>query len=102
MINAMTEFIEETKNKEVLCACIVYEKTYDNETKIVLPVDYSIKEYEHFLSLLNFEYDEGYGSQKLFGFIWYKDGTWSDRGEYDGSEWWSYQKIPKIPEECKV
>jgi hypothetical protein len=29
------------------------------------------------------------------------DGTWSERGEYDGSEWWNYQKCPDIPSELK-
>lgn len=46
------------------------------------------------LPLLDFEYDSGYGGQKLFGYIWYVDGSWSDRGEYDGSEWWQHQTVP--------
>jgi len=47
-----------------------------------------------FCSVLNIEYDSGYGSQELDGYIWYADGTWSDRGEYDGSEWWQHQVCP--------
>ena len=43
----------------------------------------------------------GYGGQELFGTIWYEDGTWSDRGEYDGSEWWNYNKCPDIPDDVK-
>ena len=43
------------------------------------------------------DYDSGYGSQQLFGTIWYKDGTWSTRGEYDGSEWWKYNSCPELP-----
>jgi hypothetical protein len=46
------------------------------------------------LPLLNFTYDSGYGGQNLFGYIWYTDGTWSERGEYDGSEWWEHKEVP--------
>lgn len=45
---------------------------------------------------LDFEYDEGYGSQELFGFIWYNGCTWSERSEYDGSECWQYKKRPDL------
>ena len=48
------------------------------------------------LSYIN--YDEGYGSQRLFGTIVFKDGTWLERHEYDGSEWWEYKKLPKEEE----
>jgi hypothetical protein len=53
---------------------------------------------EQVLPLLNFDYDRGYGHQYIFGTIWYTDGTWSERSEYDGSEWWSYRKCPPLPE----
>lgn len=47
--------------------------------------------------LSKIEYDAGYGSQELSGTIWYTDGTWSERVEYDGSEWWAYRCRPEIP-----
>jgi len=46
-------------------------------------------------------YDSGYGGQEVFGTIWYVDGTWSDRGEYDGSEWYEYHKCPDIPDNVR-
>jgi hypothetical protein len=49
---------------------------------------------DHCLPQLDFEYDSGYGGQELFGYIWYEDGTWSSRGEYDGSEWWEHVSRP--------
>lgn len=49
------------------------------------------------LPQLDFDYDNGYGRQELEGTIWYADGTWSDRGEYDGSEWWAHRKCPSLP-----
>ena len=42
----------------------------------------------------NVEYNDGYGSQELFGTIWMTDGTWYTRGEYDGSEWWEHHACP--------
>jgi len=52
---------------------------------------------EEVLPNLDFDYDEGYGGQRLYGNIWYTDGTWSTRVEYDGSEWWEYHKCPTCP-----
>lgn len=48
-----------------------------------------------FLKILaSIDYDNGYGGQELFGTIVFKDGTWLERGEYDGSEWWEHRKHP--------
>ena len=49
------------------------------------------------LAKLDFNYDDGYGAQKLYGVIWFEDGTWSDRAEYDGSEWWEHRSMPELP-----
>lgn len=46
---------------------------------------------------LDFEYDASFGLQWLYGTIWYEDGTWSKRKEYDGSEWWEHHKCPSLP-----
>ena len=43
------------------------------------------------------DYDAGYGHQYLDGIVWFNDGTWAERGEYDGSEWWIHQKRPEVP-----
>ena len=63
---------------------------------------YVFKAYEGTLSevlhSLDFKYDNGSGSQKLFGTIWYEDGTWSEREEYDVSEWWAYRSCPPLPD----
>lgn len=45
-------------------------------------------------NLASINYDNGYGGQELFGTIVFKDGTWLERGEYDGSEWWEHRKLP--------
>lgn len=47
-------------------------------------------------------YDSGYGGQELFGCVWMDNGEWITRGEYDGSEWWDYHRIPEIPNKMKL
>jgi hypothetical protein len=49
------------------------------------------------LSKLDFEYDNGFGTQELAGTVWYSDGTWSERAEYGGSEWWVHRECPLLP-----
>lgn len=105
--NAKEEFLRETQNKTVLCALIQQEdlsldsEDFGNKINIgILQIGFSQSKLETFLEALNFQYDAGYGSQQLFGYIWYTDGTWSERGEYDGAEWWEYKSQPKIPKKC--
>ena len=101
-MNAKEEFLEEIKGKQVLCSIIQQDIDYGFKYKTVacLKRRFTSDEFENFLKLLDFEYDSGYGTQELFGNIWYSDGTWSEREEYDGSEWWSHKHSPKIPKEC--
>lgn len=42
------------------------------------------------------EYCNGYGVQEWEGWISFQDGTWIERSEYDGSEWWSYRSCPAL------
>lgn len=102
-MNARKEFLGEVDRKEVLAAKILTTaKIYEDfgigrpEMVLVLFPDHTEEEYNDFVSGLDFEYDSGYGVQELFGYIWYKDGTWSERGEYDGSEWWEHKKRPEL------
>ena len=96
-INAKDEFLAHVKSRPILCAELTFEEGDINEKRCELPLDYTEQDYEYFLKRINKSYDSGYGGQELFGTIWYKDGTWSDRGEYDGSEWWQHQVCPPIP-----
>lgn len=54
------------------------------------------EEYTKFIEDLDVEYDNGYGTQHLFGKIWFVDGSWSDRHEYDGSECWDHQSPTNV------
>jgi len=106
--NAKQEFLNhiQQNNLSVLCATIQKGDDYDDDEEIIertfnLTTGYTKEDWNEFLSNIDFMYDSGYGGQEVFGTIWYTDGTWSERGEYDGSEWWNYQKCPDIPSELK-
>lgn len=97
MINCKMEFLEEKKGLDILCAEIIRDKI-----RAFLPIGFTPVEYSLFLIAIDFNYDQGYGWQEVCGTIWYKDRTWSERAEYDGSEWWARISYPKIPEDLLV
>jgi len=89
-MNALRELIEHIEDRKVIYVKIRYNESYAYPVEIEGTLD-------KVTPLLNFDYDDGFGTQYLEGTIWYSDGTWSDRCEYDGSEWWSYRSCPPIP-----
>lgn len=104
-MDALNEFKNHltANNKTIqdITCCLIYISPDWNSTDILIDSesgDISLKD----ITRLNVDYDPGYGDQELFGFIKYSDGTWSERGEYYGSEWWEYKAAPeyqKIKEE---
>ena len=56
--------------------------------------DFTIPIREFFDVALNTTYNNGYGSAQIPCdlIIMMKDGSWYSRGEYDGSEWWQYNR----------
>jgi len=96
MKNAKDELLDHIKYREVgvKYVRITYgrERAYDETGKGVIEGTL-----DAILPKLDFKYDDGFGSQYIFGTIWYTDGTWSDRDEHDGSEWWAYRKCPSLP-----
>jgi len=103
MANAKEEFIMHVGNKIVKCASIVYcpysfmDEDEKESSAYRLLVGYTQEQYNAFVDSLDFTYDDGYGLQELYGYIWFTDGTYSDRHEYDGSEHWDYHRAPGIP-----
>lgn len=87
-MNAKKELIEHIGDRKVEFVSVAFRKNYDDEQARVKGTLDAV------LPQLNFDYDDGYGTQELFGYVWYEDGTWSDRGEYDGAEWWQHQVRP--------
>ena len=96
MNNAKKELIEHIGDRKVEFVSIAYRKDYGEQPARIKGA------LEDVLLLLDFDYDDGYGGQELFGYIWYADGTWSDRGEYDGAEWWQHQTRPERDVEIDV
>ena len=97
-MNAKNEFINHVGNSNILCCSIEFGDDEDSDDYIIgLTTGWTKDEFDLLMEKLNREYDPGYGCQILFGTIWYTDGTWSDRFEYDGSENWQYNKCPDIP-----
>ena len=92
MINAKDELLSALANanqslKDIVAFNIYYESSSENK---------SFKGTTPALSSLDFEYDNGYGSQHLYGTILFKDNTWLSRWEYGGSEGWEYHKPPTV------
>lgn len=56
-----------------------------------------------YATIANVEYDNGFGGAEVAEdlVVLFTDGSWLSRGEYDGSEWWSYNKAPAVPSEYK-
>jgi hypothetical protein len=69
----------------------------DVELSHTLPVGYGEMAVAEVLAMLNRDYDAGYGQQYLYGTIWFRDGSWGKRVEYDGSEKWKHYRCPPLP-----
>lgn len=103
MANAKEELqnlLDKLKQRKltILCADITYEADYSEpNTLIHLPLHYTEAELEQFFNKLNFRYNNGYGTQHLYGTVWLTYGAWLERWEYDGSEGWELRVEPSIP-----
>lgn len=98
-MNAKKELLRAVGDEKIICAEIEFYPFYeDKEAKLRLKKGHSTEELFNFFNQLDFEYDNGYGTQELYGIVWLEDEAWLERGEYDGSEWWSYEKCPEIKE----
>ena len=109
--NAKTELLKKLENlADLKCAVVAricdvlpcssiketdFRKRFDKT--IELKENFSVQELSIFLDGLDFEYDDGYGQQELFGIVWLVDGSWLSREEYDGSEWWQHNSLPSVP-----
>ena len=53
--------------------------------------------YDEILTTINIAYNPGYGTQHVYGTLWFENGIWATRYEYDGSEGWELHVYPKLP-----
>jgi len=102
-MKAKQEFLERTKGLVVLCAILQQADfwSFEEDKKpwcYTLKKGYSEEDYQKFLKEIDFNYNNGFGGQKVDGTIWLEGGQWFDRGEYDGSEWWQLHSYPEIPQ----
>jgi hypothetical protein len=92
MLNAKTELLEAVRESKILCAELIITDEHYHQKVIKLFVGESV---EAFLELLDFDYDESYGSRYITGMVLLDDNAWLTRGTYDGAEWWEYHQYPK-------
>ncbi len=61
--------------------------------------EYSIS-FEDFKKQAGFEYDAGLGGDEILPtlVIVFKDGSWLERDEFNGSSWWEYKHTPQLSE----
>lgn len=96
MTNAKQELLEQLKDKSPIKCVYIYR----DKKEFILKQYYTESEYEKFLSMLDFNYYDGYGNFKINGTVWLEDGSWLSRGKANGSEWWIYNISPDIPKKC--
>jgi hypothetical protein len=88
---------------KIVCATIhidpygYYDEDEQPSKPHILKQGHTPEELTKFLNGLDFNYNSGYGTQELFGTVWFTNGIWMDRYEYDGSESWDIHKYPAIP-----
>ncbi len=59
--------------------------------------------WEEFVSLANVEYSCGYGCAEIArDLIIVGKDFWLERGEYDGSEWWEFKRMPEKPGQKEI
>ena len=92
-MNAKDEFLVTTKHEKIIGVDVSIGNV---KLDTSLNPGFSEIEYENFLKLIDIEYDDGYGSQKLVGIIICENGVWFERAEYDGSEWWEKHEYPLL------
>jgi len=64
---------------------VMFIGSADGKYRLTLP---------EFKTISQFKYDSGFGGQEIAAdlIIYFNDKSYIVRGEYDGSEWWEYNK----------
>jgi hypothetical protein len=92
IMNAKKEILNHICDRDVTYITIsIYDRPEDNYKRTIAGTLPEV------LPKLDFTYNSDFGIQLLYGTIWYSDGSWSDREEYDGSEWWIHRIRPALP-----
>jgi hypothetical protein len=98
--NAKIEFLNHISNRGVICASIRRGYDWDSDSTVFnLTTGWTKEDWDNFLSDLDFDYDSGYGTQNLFGTIWYEDGNYTKFRQNYKNEWYEHHVCPPIPKE---
>lgn len=107
MRNAADELLKKIDEVGLYIECIkisirkeafAYPEEYNN---FVLYEGFSDDQFASFIRSIRFEYDPYYTDQKIYGNVWFTDGTWLERRSNDASEWWCHVFCPEKPKENK-
>lgn len=90
MKNAKEELIKKIGTTNIVWAKIDYP-LHD----VVLAPNHTTEEKKAFFDKLDFNYDNGYGMQFIYGTVMLSDNSWLERREYDGGEWWERCYTPQ-------
>lgn len=74
----------------------------NKDFEVILKPGYTIEELENVLNTIDILYYSGYGTQEIYGVVVFKDNSWLERREYDGSEWWSHKVLPQFSAYQKI
>jgi len=98
-MNAKLEFMQYVDECGAIKCAVVCRENDELERVVIakLKLGYTEEEYNVFLDLLDFEYDNESDIQDLSGTIWFTDGTWSSREYGSNLEQWTHYGIPTIP-----
>ena len=106
LINAKTELLTKMsqfnlKINDIQCGEIIFFKD-KKIIKVLIKENFLEEEINTELEKLNHDYQNNFGSNNIIqGIIWFKNKSWLERKEYDGSSWWEVETYPKIPKYLK-
>lgn len=109
----MTNILDEIKtflhnhNKTLKAAALHLKIGYDSEFNdkflhATLPEGFTYQQWQEWERQVDIEYDDGYGTQKLFGRLWFVEGGHAERAVYDGAEWWVDVTVPPPPKQGEI
>lgn len=70
---------------------------YSDSIHYVLTPNHTEKELKAFLEAsFELNYNNSYGARELDGCVFFTDGSWLERNDYDGLEWWEHKTVPSF------
>ena len=97
-LQGIIQHVENNYDAELVAVNIhLSSDTPEDYAEVQFIVGKTDKDIDEVLAPLDREYDCGYGSQYLFGTVWFTKGIWATRYEYDGSENWNVHVYPDLP-----